>query len=38
VLGKVGDRSRLLAAYADAARRAGLQCARDYETLREVRP
>jgi hypothetical protein len=34
VLGKVGDRSRLLAAYADAARRAGKQCERDYDTLR----
>jgi hypothetical protein len=37
VLGKVGDRSRLLAAYADAARRAGKQCEAAYDALSELR-
>jgi hypothetical protein len=33
VLGKLGGRAQLLAAYADAARRAGKQCERDYDAL-----
>lgn len=37
VLGKLGGRAQLLAAYADAARRAGKQCERDYDTLRDAR-
>lgn len=37
VLGKAVERSRLLAAYADAARRAGLQCERDYDALKASR-
>jgi NADH dehydrogenase/NADH:ubiquinone oxidoreductase subunit G len=37
VLGKLGGRAQLLAAYADAARRAGKQCERDYDTLRDAK-
>lgn len=37
VLGRLGSRAELLAAYADAARRAGLQCERDYDSLRDVK-
>ena len=37
VLGKAVERSRLLASYADAARRAGKQCERDYDSLSAVK-
>lgn len=35
LLGRLGERAELLASYADAARRAGQQCERDYKALED---